>query len=232
MSQNRGRRRKGRYPVTYPAKLAGMLQASLNQQFAGNQRAAARALAGQGCQQRELNRLVRGEIGALTERTVQWVAALVGRSQHNKLWGVLLTPEARGRLALYDRWMTRRLEHTPTTEPLETRLRRKHPTPFAEFDSFLEERGYADVVSTNPKVRTRHRSPRAELAFREVLVPFRRSPQTAQIERGLNELSPREIESYLRHAFAAQRVLLRRPLDIDRAQSVPALEGHSFPARP
>ena len=47
---------------------------------------------------------------------------------------------------------------------------------------------------------------------------------SAKIELGFEELDTKELNRYLTHAFAAQRVLLDRPAELERAQS--AKERH------
>jgi hypothetical protein len=200
----------GWFAIQDQVRLAELVRRSVTERFGGSQRRAARELAGSAAPQlkvyrfqRLINRLARGKTGRVTWSTKRLIYDLVGPDRHEELRQTLLTPEARVRLARYRRWLQRELSRTRMSQYLEQRLRRKHWDPFQHFDHFLE--------------RMAHITPRAHLALREILAPLARDRVTGGIELGVSDLSPTDLGRYLRHAFAAQRVLLRRPPDLARA---------------
>lgn len=216
----------GQYLVADRNGLAGLIQRAVKERFGGSQRRAARELAGPGAAQREaalqrkISRLVRGETDRIAEQTVQLLADLVGPERHEELRQTLLTPAARLHLTLHRRWIERELAHTPRTPDLEDQLRRKYPDLFRDFDRFLERLGYIESIERPSGLSgVIQHTPRAELAIRDVLAPLRQNSVAGQIERCAAELSPTEMRRYLKHAFAAQRVLLQRPSDVVRAQT-------------
>lgn len=231
----RPRRRKGRHIVTDRDGLAGLIRQAVRTRYGGSQRQAAREMAGPRASRRDcealrrlIGRLAQGKMGSITERTLQRIRHLVGPEKQRLLIGpqgeyLLLAPGARLRLVAHQRWIEHELKRTPRTSDLEDRLRGKHPTLFRPFDRFLVRKGYVEVRrSVRGGSRGLWRTLRAELAFREVLAPLIRGRATGRIERGATDLSPTEMRDYLRHALAAQRILLSRPPDIARARSAVA----------
>lgn len=229
----RPRRRKGRHLVTDRDGLAGLIRQAVRERYGGSQRQAAREMAGPRASPRDyealrrlIGRLAQGAMGSITERTLQRIRQLVGPEKQRLLTGPhgepLLAPGERLLLVLQQRWIEGELARTPRTRDLEGRLRGKHPTLFRSFDRFLVRKGYVEIrLSLSGRSRGVRRTLRAELAFREVLIPLIRD-RAGRIERRATEFSPTEMRDYLRHALAAQRILLRRPPDIARARSAVA----------
>lgn len=218
MSQHR---RKGSHPITDRAGLAALLGASVGGRY-DSQRAAARALASLGCHQRQLSRLVRSELGAITERTVGWVMALVPKAKHPLLRSLLLSPKARRLLATHSRWIAARV-HEPVLDVaseqdlrrqwlyvqkhyLLSRLGKQFGRLFTEFEVWARKKG--------------HREERIELALERVLAPLLECEPSGFVERHWSELRPKELETFVRAGLARERVLLRRAPEVQRAQEM------------
>lgn len=230
------RRAPGRLRHTVRDKdgLADFIRQAVRNRYGDSQRHAARELVGPRASpnqyeavRRLIGRLAQRKMDSITEHTLQLIGRLVGPEGHKLLLGpegrhLLLAPSERLRVAAHQRWVEHALSLMPRTQHLEERLRSEHPDLFPRFDRFLERFGYVEVAQSGGRRRGSRQTPRAELAFREVLAPLTRDRVTGQIERGASELSPPEMCSYLRHALAAQRILLRRPAHIARARSAAA----------
>ena len=212
--------KKGRYAILEPEKLAELLEQVVATEY-GSQLKAAQAITPGGSTggiplQRQISRLIAGRIGAISDRTMTYLLRLIPQDRHDELWDVFLTPSARLRLDWHGRWMRRRLDDTDLGQPtstrmLESKLRSRVPDLFTGFERFLIRRGYQKGCV---------RSARADVAFRELLMPLQRDLATAGIERGFEELSEWELRKYVKHSLAAQRVLLDRPYDTVRARQL------------
>jgi hypothetical protein len=215
-------RRKGGYPITDRAGLGVLLAESVKERYRGNQRAAARALAHLGCHQRELSRLIRGEIGAITERTVAWVMVLVPKAKHPVLRSLLLTPRARRLLDAYRRWITVRVTPPAVQGSMQC--------------SVMEQWRYVqrlDLLSTLGRTIRRlleefhtwahgkgHHDDRIQVAIERVLDPLLESEPSGYLERHWSEMKEREMETFVRAGLTQERILLRRVPDVQRAQEM------------
>lgn len=181
-----------------------------------------------------LKRFHEGRGNAIRHQSLEKLLKLVGAGRAPALEAALISPIAREALSVYDGWVAKEIRAlgfgsvgsarlnaarweiereaqvsafydraTRLTELLH-RMLKKFPNAWKPLTSRLVERG--------------HFAARARLAQLRVVAPLLDHEETWEIERAPWEISPREIEQFIRCGATREAILLDRETDIRRAQ--------------
>lgn len=220
-----------RLTIVHPPRLGSLIRQAVDARFDGNvQRAAAKI----GISQPTLSRLVSGKEKKARASTIDALRKLIPYGKRGELEATVLSQEAQQRLREYDRWMKREreywsgIDHVRAAEgddgkeiaqrkvmyrlnekrKLLDHFRRQFPDLFDSFDAFL--------------TRKQHFTSRAELAYGRIIGPLLlKGIGTGSVERTWQELDEVELKQFINAGMNRERILLKRPTDVQRAQDPP-----------
>jgi hypothetical protein len=231
MSKTVVRFAKGWHEVSDPAALAELVRNALSKPFRGVVLAAARSLAGVAlgkaprpgqekrrvwAVQRLLSQILQGRRPRLTEDSVWVLQRLIPPDRHEELRAVLLSADARRRLARYMRWLSRKtlpkitrssrrqFTNAVLCQMLQGTLRRRFPSDFTRFQSWARARG--------------HRDARIELSLRRIAEPLVEFETSGGVERGWSELTAGELRRFVVAGIRRERIMLSRWPELQRVQ--------------
>ncbi|MFG1691132.1 hypothetical protein ACGF5M_03060 [Gemmatimonadota bacterium] len=225
-----------RFVVVDSQVLGRLISEAIDTGFGGSQSEAARRVSSLGsaevdvrvigARQKTLSRIARGQPQRISHDTYQLlrqvliVAGLSGKL--TELERLIMAPEARRLVTEYRGWLAAEGRSTPDTPDPEEWLglqldtkERQHlwnkleelcPKEVARFRLFVRERGHHDA--------------RTQLSLERILRPLLQHQASGGIERDWEELSERELAQYLKASQKAEEILLSRPPDLERAQTV------------
>jgi hypothetical protein len=215
-----------RYKIDDKEGLAALIRDEIDERFDGNLLSAARASR---MLQPELYRLSVGQLRGVGFKTLMGLHRLLNRRQL-ALERCIVSPEAQELYAAYLQWVGEELDRIVTRSSLgNTRVGRAMMSVagweferLAQFEAAVErvrQKCREECASFDQFLyRRKHSERRVQIAYYRIVAPLLDGRESGFIERRIEDLSDKELRSFVKAGILREKILLNRSPDIQSAK--------------